>query len=212
MEAINNRASELLEGTLSEEECNQLLLLIFPEKVRRTNTGTLTFLKTYFSDGEGERASFYPRIYDSFLRFIAEGGPPGSSSSRPRVEKDRVAQDLIFDAHVYACKDYLKQVKDEMKYLINLASSPQENQRLLNEMLESFNGMTTPFALEMCVTELQMRMRDEVSDTLLRKAMQQMKKIGIFEDRPDYPGHWRVGRLFKASLEMRYNRRRRDDA
>jgi hypothetical protein len=29
--------------------------------------------------------------------------------------------------------------------------------------------------------------------------MLQMRKVGIFEDRPGYRGYWRVGRLFKSS-------------
>ncbi|HYF34075.1 MAG TPA: AAA family ATPase [Prosthecobacter sp.] len=208
---INSRATELLSGTVSEDDCSQLLLKIFPLKVRRHNVGTLTFLKTYFSDGEGQRASFYPRIYDSFLRFIADGGPHGTVTNRNQMEGHRIAQDLIFEAHVQACRDYLEQVKDELKNLLDLGTNLAENKQRISQLLDSFNGMTTPFELEVCLKEILAKLNNAISEPTLRKAMQQMKRIGIFEDRPDYPGHWRVGRLFKSSLGMRYNRKRRGD-
>jgi hypothetical protein len=206
---IEGRTSELIKGTVTEEDCGVILLKIFPEKVRRNNVGMLTFLKTYFSDGQGEKASFYPRIYDSFLRYIADGGSPGTSSKRVQLEDARIAQDLIFDAHAHACRDYLKQVKDELKNLLDLADNSNDNQERINDLLEGFSGMATPFRFDECVQELTTKLTPTISDSKLRKAMLQMKRVGIFEDRPDYPGHWRVGRLFKSSLGMRYYRKGR---
>ena len=38
----------------------------------------------------------------------------------------------------------------------------------------------------------------------IRNAIERMKNVGMFEDRPDYSGQLRVGRLFKSSLRMKY--------
>lgn len=203
---IESRLAELVQGAVTEEDCSAILLQVFPEKLRRNNLLTLTFLKTYFSDGQGDKACFYPRIYDSFLQFIADGGSHGAPSNRPQIEKARIFQGLIFDAHDHACADYLKQVKDELKNLLQLANNTADNQQRINDLLQGFAGMKTPFALDACMQELLTKLRSSIDEPTLRKAMLQMKKVGIFEDRPGYPGYWRVGRLFKSSLGMRYNR------
>ena len=33
-----------------------------------------------------------------------------------------------------------------------------------------------------------------------------MKEIGMFEQHPKLPDQWRVGRLFKSALKMKYSR------
>jgi len=73
-EILDARVDELEQGAVPEHECNDILLDVFPNKIRRNNLYTLTFLKDYFSEGVGDSASFYPRIYDTFLRSIAEPG------------------------------------------------------------------------------------------------------------------------------------------
>lgn len=208
---IARQMPQLIQGAVKEDQCGTLLLQIFPEKIRRNNLGTLTFLKNYFSDGQGDRASFYPRVYDSFLRYIANGGPVGVRNTRLQVENNRVAQDLIFEAHANACKDYLSQVKDELKNMLELAVNPVSNTERISELLDGFNGMLTPFDLDETIAKLGVKITPKIEDSILRKALIQMKRVGIFEDRPEYPGQWRVGRLFKSSLGMRYNRKRRDE-
>jgi hypothetical protein len=42
----------------------------------------------------------------------------------------------------------------------------------------------------------------------VRNALEKMKDVGMFESRPDYPGEWRAGRLFKSSLRVKYVRGR----
>lgn len=210
VEEIDARVPDLTQGAVSEEGCAAILRRIFPEKVRRHNVLILTFLTTYFSDGQGDKASFYPRVYDSFLRFIADGGGPGAPTRMMQLENQRVAQDLIAEAHVYACKSYLDQVKDELKYLIELApDNLEENAQRISDLLDRFNGMSTPFPFEQTLADLAAAMKLPESD--LRRALQQMKRVGIFEERPGYNDQWRTGRLFKSSLGMRYNRRRRED-
>jgi hypothetical protein len=200
----------LAQGAVPIEECNEFLLEMFPIKLRRNNLLTLTFLKDYFSEGVGDSASFYPRIYDTFLRAIAE--PLNVLESRgkgqPQIEDGRVSQLLIIAAHDYASKEYLKQVAAELKNLIELSDDPKDNDKLIDSLIGSFAGLPTPFEFDKCLSQISSKIssNSEVSKDKVRNALQSMKRVGIFEDRPGYPGWWRVGRLFKTALGMKYVR------
>jgi hypothetical protein len=209
IKSIDEDAAQITQGALGEESCISILKLIFPPRVRRLNVLIHTFLTTYFSDGQGEKASFYPRVYDSFLRFIAEAGTSLGGPSINQIENDLVAQDLIAEAHSFACRDYLDQVKAELNFLIEFATARDENAEKITVLLNSFSGRTTPFVFETMLTEMATATR--LPETDLRRAFQQMKKVGIFEDRPGYAEQWRAGRLFKSSLGMLYNRKRKGD-
>jgi hypothetical protein len=80
-----------------------------------------------------------------------------------------------------------------------------ENQQRLETLLAAFDGLTTPFDIEERVKEL--AHRTGIEAIAVRRALERMKTVGMFESRPDYPGEWRVGRLFKSSLRMKYFRR-----
>jgi hypothetical protein len=201
--------ARLEQGAVPESECNDVLLEIFPSKLRRNNLYTLTFLKDYFSEGVGDSASFYPRIYDTFLRSIADPSLMGVATTRvTQIGDGRVAQPLIIAAHDYASKEYLTQVAAELKNLLRLSTNPSDNQVRVERLLEAFGGLATPFQLEQCLPQVHGKLSDsfEISREDVRDAMQQMKRVGIFEDRPGYPGWWRAGRLFKNALGMKYVR------
>ena len=207
---LDSELERLEHGAVPESECNEILLEIFPNKIRRNNLYTLTFLKDYFSEGVGEAASFYPRIYDTFLRGIADPDTVirGTAARIPQLEEGRVAQPLIIAAHDNASKEYLTQVAAELKNLLRLSDRPTENQGRVERLIEAFAGLSTPFRLEGCVVEVHRALSNSfsVEQQQVRDAMQQMKRVGIFEDRPGYPGWWRAGRLFKNALGMKYVR------
>jgi len=209
-EPTNKLATELdrlAEGAVPESECNEFLLSIFPNKIRRNNLLTLTFLKDYFSEGVGESASFYPRIYDTFLRSLATPSLIGSKAGRmDQMEDGRVAQPLIIAAHDYASKEYLNQVAAELKYLVLL--SEKDNESRVESLITSFSGLPTPFKFEQCLGQVHasIELHYQIDRDRVRDALQLMKQVGIFEDRPGYPGWWRVGRLFKTALGMKYVR------
>jgi uridine kinase len=209
IKSIDEYAAQITQGALGEESCISILKLAFPPRVRRLNVLIHTFLTTYFSDGQGEKASFYPRVYDSFLRFIAEAGTSLGGPAITQIENDRVAQDLIAEAHSFACRDYLDQVKAELNFLIEFATARAENAEKIAVLLNSFSGRTTPFVFETMLTEV--AAATSLPEMDLRRAFQQMKKVGIFEDRPGYAEQWRAGRLFKSSLGMLYSRKRKGD-
>jgi len=206
---LDGELDRLEQGAVPESECNEILLEIFPSKIRRNNLYTLTFLKDYFSEGVGDSASFYPRIYDTFLRSIADPSlMRGAGARMTQIEDDRVAQPLIIAAHDYASKEYLTQVAAELKNLLRLSDQPIDNQVRVERLIEAFGGLATPFQLEVCLPQVHSKLSNSfpIDREKVRDAMQQMKRVGIFEDRPGYPGWWRAGRLFKNALGMKYVR------
>jgi hypothetical protein len=209
---IKEKLPALREGSLSELECNSFLKEIFPEKLRRNNLLTLTFLKNYFAEGEGEQASYYPRIYDYFLRTIASPEMIGASAKMlPQLEENKVAQPLILQAHEYASKEYLKQVVFELRNLVRLPDTTDGSGGDLARLIEAFRGLPTPFRLEDTLETIYPIVNDasptQTDKNDVRQAIEQMRNIGIFEPRPLHPGWLRAGRLFKGALGMKYVRR-----
>jgi MinD-like ATPase involved in chromosome partitioning or flagellar assembly len=206
VQKIHNQQDILISGNLSVEECDSLLSEVFPQKIRRNNLLTLTFLKTYFSDSASETTTYYPRIYDRFLQLINDPTDLGRQFTNiSKLEEGRVSQSLIFAAHERAAKDYLQQVEAELVYLLQLAQDYSKNSHRVKELLQAFAGLPTPFNLDTCVQDLRSKLQG-VSEAEIRAALVQMREVGIFEERPGYAGEWRVGRLFKASLGMKYVR------
>lgn len=210
---IEDNREDILRGILPIEECENLLLMAFPEKLRRNNLATKTFLKTYFADSASEtpegstsdKLRYYPRIFDKFLQVIANPTPTDVGSfTRAQIEDGKINQSLIFIAHEAAARDYLGQLRSELNYLINLADDFSENEEKIRSLLSAFDGLKTPFKLDQCISELSSKVNIEPSK--IRIAMESMKSVGMFEDRPKYPGELRVGRLFKSSLRMKYVR------
>ena len=210
---INERRPEILNGFVPVEECENLLLMAFPATLRRNNLATKTFLKTYFADSASDRPElsasnrlrYYPRIFDKFLTVIAD---PTSSGERsfiaPQIEEGKISQRLIFLAHEAAANEYLNQLQSELRFLITFSEDLQQNQEKIATLLAAFSGLPTPFSVDECVSQIDRKVG--LGEQAIRSAMERMKSVGIFEDRPDYPGQWRVGRLFKSSLKMKYVR------
>ena len=208
---IDEERPPILQGEVSIERCENLLLLAFPERLRRNNLQTTTFLKTYFADSAsdkadlsgGDRLRYYPRIFDRFLEVIARPQPTFAGN---QLDADRkINQNLIFLAHEEAAKSYLNQLESELVYLIRLSDEHEKNGTQIRALLNAFAGLKTPFLLEDQINAIAAKLQtpDRAS---IRAAMESMKRVGMFEDRPDYEGQWRVGRLFKSSLRMKYVR------
>jgi hypothetical protein len=185
--------------------------MAFPTRLRRNNLQTTTFLKTYFADsasdksdlGGGDRLRYYPRIFDRFLEVIAE---PQLAFPGDRLDGDRkISQNLIFLAHEEAAKSYLNQLESELVYLVRLSDDQEDNRIKIRALLNAFGGLKTPFALEEQIDAIFVKLQS-IDRAVIRAAMESMKRVGMFEDRPDYEGQWRVGRLFKSSLRMKYVR------
>ncbi|MHC0068766.1 hypothetical protein ACWATR_38895, partial [Nostoc sp. UIC 10890] len=122
-----------------------------------------------------------------------------------QIAKDgKISQNLIFTAHEAAAREYLGQLQSELNYLISLSEDFSENQVKIKALLDAFEGLKTPFKLDECISELASKV--DIDAREIRTSIERMKNVGMFEDRPDYPGQLRVGRLFKSSLRMKYVR------
>lgn len=216
-DAIAEKRSLVLAGELTILQCEALLQLAFPSTVRRNNLSTNTFLRTYFADSASDRGPsdssggndvrrYYPRVFDDFVREIPADLVDPNGSAIPAIENGRIHQQRIFRAHEKAAANYLEGLKQELAYLIDLSSDLGENQTKIDTILNSFEGRKTPFQISVRVRELSEATSIGADD--IRSALEKMKDVGMFEIRPDYPGEWRAGRLFKSSLRMKYVRGR----
>lgn len=202
----------ILNGSLDVAECERLLMHAFPAKLSRNNLFTKTFLKTYFADtaspeaSTGDKLRYYPRIFDKFLEVLANPKATDKGTfAGPQLDRDgKINQGLIFFAHEAAAADYLEQLRSELNYLISFSTDPNENADKVRNLLAAFDGLKTPFTVDEHIQTLALRTNIDPND--IRKAMQSMRNMGLFEERPGYPEEWRVGRLFKSALRMKYVR------
>ncbi len=207
-EEIAKGQDSVREARLEREEYEKIMLQIFPLKIRRNNLLTMTFLRTYFSDSVSEsdkRSSFYPRVIGSFLGHIAK---ICVSSPTDALDSDgKVSHSVILEAFEHATQEFIDEIKQELYFALNLASTQDNNQQLVDELVVSLAGMQTPFVLDDCIEKLHAKLGSESSETkYLRDALRQMKDMGIFEIHPVDALKWRVGRLFKEALRMKYVR------
>jgi hypothetical protein len=194
-------------GKLPAQKYEELLLEIFPSKLRRNNLQTLTFLETYFSDASGkvdDGTSFYPRLFDAFLVEISTQAQALTARGDQTLENGRVLHTIVLDAHAKASVQFVHEVKQELYVLLNLSSDDAENRQNVDALIEAFEGQQTPFLQDTLIDSLVTRIA--VGAPNLRNALKQMTDIGIFERHPKNPGELRAGRLYKSALRMKYVR------
>lgn len=206
--AIGRNMSAIKEGRLKRDEYDEIILQIFPQKFRRNNLLTLTFLRTYFSDSVSDsdkRSSFYPRVIGSFLDHIAELCKKEPNTSLG--SDGRISSAVIQHAFDSATGAFIDEIKQELYFALNLAEEMGTNRSLVDDLIVALAGLQTPFVLEECIEKLVARLTvANASEHKLRDALRQMKEMGIFETHPSDPGKWRAGRLFKEALRMKYVR------
>lgn len=205
-EVIDSKMPEIERGALGESDAEGLLLEIFPPGLERNKVKTTTFFATYFSDagGDGEaKASFYPRLFDGFLR---EMNDRGSGASKQPIKNGRVESSFVLRAYDEASGAFIEEVKAELFNLLDLNSDESLNKDDVAKFVLAFSGLKTPFLLDQIVVLL--AEKTGVESAKVRESLNRMKQLGIFEDRPGFPGEWRTGRLYKAGLQMKYVRQK----
>lgn len=193
---------------LSVKECEDLLLVIFPLKLRRSNLKTITFLKTYFRDASSatqeHKATFYPRL---FLNFITELG--NNLSSGENIDSTRkISHGVINAAYETAASKFLQDIKQELSFAIDFDDDFDENARLVESLLHHFQNRITPFELSDEVGSIFESLGSRVDKREITQAMYTMKNMGIFEQTLNDADIWRAGRVYKSALRMKYLRRK----
>lgn len=205
---IDEKTDIISRGGLSDDEAESLLLEIFPTGLERNRLKTTTFFASYFSDAGGDAGSesaFYPRLFDGFLRTLAENGGAGAEMVGGRLASKRV---LI--AYDQASKDFISEVRTELYSYLNLVEDGVgANRSAVDRLLVAFDGLQTPFSIESIVETLAQRAK--ISADAVRRALKSMQTIGMFEARPGYPGELRARQLYKAGLGMKYVRKKSED-
>lgn len=203
------RWDDIEKSALSETESTELLLKIFPARLRRNNLSTATFLKLYFSDAGGDdtnKSTFYPRLYLSFLQKLDK---LAASADTPISPDGKLDSALLNQAYDEASGDFINETKQELTHLLSLQydpsfSSHDDDAEKVVKFISAFDGLSTPFALDSRISELYERTR--FTQKSIRESLQRMKAIRMFEERPGYEGWWRVGQLYKRGLRMKYVR------
>lgn len=207
---ILSRMDDIRTGLLTEEEYQPLLLRFFPEKLKGPNLSSLFFLRTYFSDalGDDERnAAFYPRLFEQFLNFIATPSEMTGTSGIDQIDSDGLLNHaLVTRAHEQAAKRYLKEVSQELEFLLDFNTATTDtNAAAVRNFLASFNGKRTPFRPDDLANDL-VPQNTGIDLAKIRKALDTMRSIGMFEVLQREQSRWRVGRLFKTALGMKFVR------
>lgn len=201
--------SEIGRGALSEQQATEILLRIFPQRLRRNNLSTATFLRLYFSDAGGDdtnRATFYPRLYLSFLQKLDERAAEASGP----LNDGRLDSSSLNSAYDQASSEFINETKQELTHLLSLeyeqeADHPDESDATrVAKFIAAFAGLSTPFLQEAIIGDL--CAKTSFSARSVRESLHRMKAIRMFEDRPGYEGWWRVGQLYKMGLLMKYVR------
>ncbi|HUX40067.1 MAG TPA: P-loop NTPase [Rectinemataceae bacterium] len=198
---IKDSIDEIRQRALSPEKCERILLQILPNNLSRSNILTTTFLRLHFADSSSQGASYYPRVFDSFLGRLNETAEKLRTSA---MINGRLDQQLLFRAHEAASVDYLDQIRQELIHLLDFGEFTQGDRvEKLNQWISAFSGQKTPFV--MAEMEQFLIRTVGLSAAVVRRSLEQMREFGIFE-RTEDPNVWRTGRLFKASLKMKFLR------
>lgn len=204
-EKIENLEAQIATGAVPDDEADALLLQIFPTSLERNRLKTTTFFATYFSDAGSEtdeKASFYPRLFDVFLRKIVEFA---SGEYRGRtLKEERLISTLVLKAYDVATESFINEVRTELYNLLTLEILDDRNRNMVDRLISSFSDEPTPFVVDVMIDKLGKKI--ELPKEKIRQALEDMKAIGMFENRQGFPGSWRTGRVYKAGLKMKYVR------
>jgi hypothetical protein len=188
-------------GDVTTGDGERILLQALPQRLPRFNILASTFLRLHFADSSDQGDSYYPRVIDSFLRDLNDAGEQKGADA---LIEGRLDQRLLIRAHEKACADYMVQIQQELQHLLDFGLNTDANRTKLDEWIGAFAGQKTPFDIE--EMEAHLAGRTSLDRSVVRRCLDQMLGLGIFERTADAPNTWRTGRLFKSSLKMKYKR------
>lgn len=201
---IQERADSISRGVLPDDDSESLLLEIFPAGLERNRLKTTTFFSTYFSDAGGETgtdSAFYPRLFDGFLRTLADNASEGGE-----LVDGRLSSKSVLLAYDQASKSFISDVRTELYSFINIEPNIDANRSAVDRLIAAFDGLQTPFSTEGIIKAL--GEKTAIPADVIRRSLASMQKIGMFESRLGYPGELRARQLYKAGLGMKYVRKK----
>lgn len=201
---IDSKADSISRGGLPDDESESLLLEIFPAGLERNRLKTTTFFASYFSDAGGDAGSdsaFYPRLFDGFLRTLADNAGEGAE-----LVDGRLSSKNVLTAYDQASRSFISDVRTELYSFLNIESNIDANKSAVDRLIAAFDGLQTPFFVEEIIGTL--AERTNIPPDVVRRSLSGMQKIGMFEARVGYPGELRARQLYKAGLGMKYVRKR----
>lgn len=207
IDKINLNKQDICLGRLSTEACEEFLLQIFPENLRRSNIKTITFIKTYFRDASSQDnehlATFYPRL---FLNFTTSLFAHLKKLPSPIDENGKIDQSSIFESYDTAATNFINDAKQELAHAITLNADLAENLRQVNLLLDALKGKATPFSLDSLAQKICADIGASISEESIKNALRTMKDMGFFEQTPKDVSKWRAGRVYKSALKMKFVR------
>lgn len=205
---IDKKKQDICLGRLATDACEELLLQIFPENLRRSNIKTITFIKTYFRDASSQNnehlATFYPRLFLGFVSALEKNISKFSSPIDSETKK--VNQALIFEAYESAAKEFINDAQQELIHAITLDDDLDENSRKIRILIDALKAKATPFRLEDLAHKVSSEVGSDISEDSVKKALRTMKEMGFFEQTAKDATRWRAGRVYKSALKMKYVR------
>ncbi|MCK6411343.1 MAG: AAA family ATPase [Azonexus sp.] len=201
---IESKTDLISRGSLSDDDSESLLLEIFPAGLERNRLKTTTFFASYFSDAGGDTgtdSAFYPRLFDGFLRKLADNAEEGTE-----LVNGRLSSKSVLLAYDQASQSFISDVRTELYSFLNIESNVESNKSAVDRLIAAFNGLQTPFSVEEIIETL--AERAQIPADVIRRSLSGMQKIGMFEARSGYPGELRARQLYKAGLGMKYVRKK----
>lgn len=201
---IKARADRISHGALPDDESESLLLEIFPAGLERNRLKTTTFFASYFSDAGGDTgtdSAFYPRLFDGFLRTLADNAGNGNE-----LVDGRLSSKSVLLAYDQASKSFIDDVRTELYSFLSIEPSIDSNRTAVDRLIAAFDGLQTPFAIEEIIKTLEGK--TNIPPDVIRRSLTSMQKIGMFEIRAGYSGELRARQLYKAGLGMKYVRKK----
>jgi len=165
------------------------LLRIFPTRLRRNNLSTATFLRLYFSDAGGDdtnKATFYPRLYLSFLQKLDS---LAAESPTPLDPDGRINSTLLNRAYDEASREFINETKQELSHLLSLEYEDKKEQAnsdqdMVTKFINAFAGLSTHSNMKRLSKNY--KQRQNFSEKSVRESLLRMKAIRMFENRPGY--------------------------
>jgi hypothetical protein len=103
-----------------------------------------------------------------------------------------------------AAERFLEESEQELENILLLGKGKTSD---VKHWLNCFSGQQTPFEFNEMVDMLKQKWGTALTKEEIRENLTRMKDFGMFESLSREGSRWRVSRLYKSSLDMKFFRR-----